>query len=298
MNRSVGKLALVTVALAALLVTTANAQEIFSEDFETVTETGGGVLLIGSGFNWIDNWDDGITGEYAFGGTDGNLQVTGISASGSSTGGVSGSGAGVIELYGATFNMLEEQFTLVTGTGGGLFLGGDGVTADTTAYTDNWDDGIYGEAAYAGTYDGAIVGATGGASADGLTADLAGRLSMSGVDITSGQWYAGMQWEVSAFPGAAPTVNPSFDDNGGSLDGWVAWGNAYAVPDSDLTTMDAHTGTHLLKMWGNFSGSIQRVRRVPERECSGGPGLGAQCVHRTRFERLAGWHVELRHAAD
>ncbi len=246
-------------AAVACAVSAANAQPILTEDFDTVDGTGGGTVLSGSGFNWVDNWDNGILGEYAFAGTAGNLQIGDISAYGDPTGGVSGTGAGVIEASGATFNMLDEDFDGVLGTGGGIFLLGDG-TPDGFNYVTNWDDGISGEGAFGGTFGGAILTVGGNMEAQGVVGggiggSGAGQIDVYGVDITSGGWYAGLQWDVSAFPGAAALYNPGFEDNGGTLPPWEAWGNAYDVHYTDPPVVAAYDGEYVVKMWGNFWGS-------------------------------------------
>ncbi len=261
--------AVVTLIVAA--VSPVRAQ-VLEEDFETTTEQGGGPVLIGSGFNSVDNWDDGLAGENAFAGTVGNTQVDGIVAQGSATAGVGGTGAGVLDVFGVTFNVLDEEFTVVTGAGGGLFLEGDG-TADTEGYTLDWDDGVYGEAAFAGTRNGAVIEVGGGASAEGVTdgglgGGGGGRISMENVTAGSGHWYAGLQWDIGPLPGAAPFFNPGFDDGGGSLDHWTPWDNAYAVPGWDVP-VEPLSETHVLKMWGNFTGSYNDsgvYQEVPAQE--------------------------------
>jgi len=243
-------LAVVAVAVCGASV----SADVINENFNTVTGTGGGPILVGSGFNWVNNWDDGITGEFGFAGTTGFARVGAASAYGAPNGGVNGTGAGILDVTGLTYNMVEEPFDMVTGTGGGLFLVGDG-TANKTGYTTNWDNGIYGEAAFAGTSDGAVIGVNGGAVAQGVVgggvSSGGGRISMSKVTVGAGHWYAGLQWDLGAIPGAAPLYNPNFDEDGMAY--WNPWGNALVVPDYDVPTT-AHSGTHLLKMWGNFTG--------------------------------------------
>ena len=123
---SIGGALLLTMAIAI----PANAA-IVDEDFNTVLGTGGGAFLTGSGFSSTDAWDDGIAGENAFGGTTLHAHVS-MQAYGDTNGGVSGSGAGVLNVSGLNFNMIDEDFESVTGTGGGVFLVGDGITPDVT----------------------------------------------------------------------------------------------------------------------------------------------------------------------
>ena len=247
------------VALAVVLcVSTAPAASILNENFNTVTGTGGGPVLVGSGFNWVTSWDTGITGEQAFGGTTGNASVGAISAFGSTNGGVGNTGAGVIDVTGVGFNLRDENFDSVTGTGGGIFLAGDG-TPDTSGYVLDWDSGIAGEAAFAGTFGGAAIQTGGGASVQGVTTGGvsgtgAGQIAMSGVDVTSGNWYAGLQWDIGPFPEASPFYNPGFESG---FSHWTPSGNAYAITGASIGTT-AHGGTYLLKMFGNFTGGYNQ----------------------------------------
>ncbi|MCA9245298.1 MAG: hypothetical protein KDA32_15185, partial [Phycisphaerales bacterium] len=242
-------------AAAALFAGVSKAQ-IIDEDFDSVTETGGGAVLIGSGFNAVDSWDDGIAFDRAFAGTFGNFNTAGINARGVATGGVAGSGAGLIEITGGAFDILNISFAGVSGTGGGVFLAGDPNAPDTFGFTTNWDTGVGAEGAFGGTFGGATLlgsmsaqGVVGG----GMSGDGAASLDVDDVDISSGNWFAGLQFTIGAFPGANPLLNPGFDDGGGSLASWSTFGNAYAVND---TSTPALTGTHVLKMFGTFTGSF------------------------------------------
>lgn len=229
--------------------------QIIQEDFNAVSGTGGGPILTGQGFNELTNWDDGLLGENAFAGTVGNARVNPASASGSTTGGVGGSGAGVVTITGVTFDILDEPFSTVTNTGGGIFLLGDGITPDTSGFTPSWDDGISGEGAFGGTFNGAVV--IGSMRAEGLPAGgLAGgggRLIVDSVDTTLGNWFAGLVWDIGPFPGSTPVFNPQFDDNGGSLDNWSTFGNA--IPNVLAEPVTPRSGTHVCKMFGQFTGS-------------------------------------------
>lgn len=238
------------------IVAVGSAQVILEENFNNVTETGGGPVLIGSGFNEVNNWDDGISGENAFGGTVGNAFVNPIAAFGDLTGGVGGTGAGIISVDVASFNLLDINFNAVTGTGGGEFLAGVPGLPDTFNFTTNWDDGITGEGAFGGTFGGAIL--LGNMSAQGIPSGGSdnlggGQIDVNNVDVTTGGWYAGLQWDVGALPGAVPLLNPSFDDG---LNNWNPFGNAYSVNDAALAPLD---GGFLLKMFGNFTGGPNTV---------------------------------------
>ena len=249
---------LAVAGLAALPggLSTAQAQ-VLDEGFETVTETGGGIFLDGQGFSLKVGWDDGILGETAFGEFFGNARGV-MTADGVANAGVDGSGAGVIGVSDVNFNLMDENFNGVTGTGGGIFLEATGA-ADTAGFTLNWDDGISGEGAFAGTFDGAVL--QGGVSAQGLPGGGfdglgGGQLVVDDVVLGGGGWYAGLQWDVPGFPGEARLINPGFDDNGGSLDGWGVWSAGFNVlaEDASLIPVVPLSGTHVLKMFGRFNG--------------------------------------------
>ncbi len=237
------------------------AQTILHEDFNGVSETGGGVFLQGAGFALINNWDDGITGENAFAGTGQDTQFGAVAAMGSATAGVAGSGAGVMSVTGVTFNLLDESFAGVTGTGGGAFLVGNG-QPDTFNFTLNWDDGITGEGAFAGTFGGAVL--LGSVSAQGIPAggqgaDGSGQLVVDNVDVSVGGWFAGLQWEIGPFPGAAPLANPGFEEGpvAFGLQGWNTWGNVFTE------NIAPRTGNQHAKFFGTFSGNSGFFQSLP-----------------------------------
>jgi hypothetical protein len=274
--------AVILAAAISLAAVGGAAADAINQNFNGVTGVGGGPILVGSGFNWVTNWDNGITGENAFAGTNGFAQVDAISAFGAPTGGKNNTGAGVLSVSGVSFNMLEQDFAAVTGVGGGTFLVGDG-TPDTTGYTAGWDTGIYDEAAFAGTANGAAIATGGGASATGLLTGGyggggGGQIKMNNVVVGSGMWYAGLQWQVGAFPGAAPLYNPGFDENGIAY--WTPWGNAPVVPGYDVP-VTPHSGTHVLKMWGQFTGGYNTSGAYQELPAQPGQvwELSAQTQH-------------------
>jgi hypothetical protein len=202
-----------TVVLAPALLTQAQGA-MLDEDFNTVTGTGGGIFLTGSGQSTFIDWDDGVLGETAFGETLVHAHAV-MSAQGNPTGGVGGSGAGELEVSNLTFNMLDENFDSVTGTGGGVFLVGDGVTSNISVTTEDWDGGIGGEAAFFETYQGATL--DGFVSAQGLPgADGAGQLVVNGAGVPPGGWRAGLSWTIPGFPAEAAAIlhNGGFDADG------------------------------------------------------------------------------------
>lgn len=252
----------ITTLVAAVAITLATVQvataQVLQEDFEGVSETGIQSILIGAGFNIVDDWDTGLSGENAFAGTVGYLNVNPVSAVGSLTAGVDGGGGATLSVAGVNFNILEHHFNTVTGVGGGVFLAGDGVTPDTFNYTLNWEDAIYGEGAFAGTFGGAIL--VGDATAEGVPGggvDSQGgaRLDVDNVNLgATGGWYAGLQWGAGSLPGGTALVNPSFDDGGvASLTGWSEFGPGWNVLPETITPQSP---PGICKMFGQFNGAV------------------------------------------
>ncbi len=206
----------------------ANAQ--FLEDFNTVTETGGGEFMFGSGYFETLNWDTGLTGEKAFAETDGTIQIS-ADASGDATAGVAGSGAGVLNVAASSFNILAEDFEGAAAAGPTIVLSGDG-TPDAYNLVANWDSGLVGEQAYGGAYGGAYFNGDITAEAiatGGFGGGKAGQIDVLNAVSGAGGWFAGLQWEIGGFPGAAPgLVNPGFEDG---LSGWTYYNNVYHGTD-------------------------------------------------------------------
>jgi hypothetical protein len=252
--------AVLALAIGASWAGLAQAQ-VLSENFDTVTGVGGGDVLVGSGFGLFEDWDTGITGEVAFGGTAGNTQVDSITAAGVPTGGVAGSGAGQITVNNATFNLVDETFNSVTGTGGGVFLAG-GAGPNTFNFTTNWDNGITGEAAFGGTANGAVLNGSMsamGIPAGGVSGTGAGRLVVDNVTVGGGTWYAGLEFDAGPFPGASALANGGFE-TGPRLSpppGWVVFGNS--INNVIIETVTPRTGSQMLKMYGNFTGNYNEA---------------------------------------
>lgn len=253
----------ITLALAcliAMLPTSPLVAQALDEDFNTVTGSGGGPFHSGPGFMLIDDWDSGILGENAFAGTEGNSRFGSVSASGVVLGGVSGTGAGRIEVSGVSFELLSEDFTNATGIGGGPFLVGNG-SPDTFNFTTDWDDGITGEAAFGGTFGGAVL--VGDMSAQALTSGGvsggAGQIAVTNVNLLGGNWYAGLQWDVGQFPGATPLVNAGFEAGGVGIGipNWTTAGNVYTEDDFP------RTGIRVAKMFGTFPGNSSFYQDLP-----------------------------------
>jgi len=85
-----------------MLIASARGQGLV-EDFNAASGSGGATVFSGSGFHELDGWDDGLVGEWAYGGTFGDGAIDSVDASGSTTAGVGGSGAALLSVTGATF---------------------------------------------------------------------------------------------------------------------------------------------------------------------------------------------------
>lgn len=246
--------------IAAVIIVPQAFGQVVNENFNMVTGTGGGQFHTGQGLQLSNNWDDGITGENAFAGTAGNARIAQASALGLPVGGVGGSGAGRIQVSGVTYDLLNEDFNTVSGTGGSTFLVGNG-SPDTFNFTLNWDDGITGEGAFGGTSNGAVL--NGSMSAQGLTSGGvsggAGELTVSDVSVNSGTWFAGLQWEIGAFPGASALLNPGFEGGGigFGIPQWTTFGNVFTEDDAP------RTGIRDAKMFGTFPGNSGFYQNLP-----------------------------------
>lgn len=237
------------IAVTLLGVSVVQAQ-VLDEDFDTVTGAGGGVFLMGPGFEEINDWDTGITGENAFAGTGGNANFAGVSADGLPSGGVLGSGAGSISVNGVVFDLINEDFEAATGTGSATFLVGGG-GPDTSGFTGGWDLGLEGEAAFGGTFDGAVLNGavTARAVLSGGNPGSFGQIDVDDVTLNSGGWFAGLQFDVGSFPAAAALGNPGFE---GPTSAWTGFSNAFEFPDPiEIAPL---TGGGAAKMFGAFSG--------------------------------------------
>jgi hypothetical protein len=245
-------------AIAMLLGSAAHAQ-VLDQNFDTVTGTGGGVFFVGPGFMQTDNFDNGITGENAFAGTGGNASFTGVSAAGLPTGGLLGSGAGQISIGGVIFDLINQDFNTVTGTGSATFLVGGG-GPNTFGFTPGWDLGIEGEQAFAGTFGGAVL--DGSVTARGVVdTDSYGQIVVEDVDPNGGNFYAGIQFEVGSLPGSAALANAGFE---GPASGWTSFSNAFEFPvPIEIAPL---SGAGAAKMFGAFSGPSGLYQDIPTEE--------------------------------
>ncbi len=242
------------VAMAAVLIAilplSAQADIVLQEDFNTVTESGGGEFFVGSGELVIDDWDSGISNESAFAGTTVRAYAH-VAAGGAAAAGVDASGAGTIAVSDVSFNPLHLSFENISGNpGGGVFM--DAASGDES-YMENWDNNIEGEAAFGGVSGGAVL--TGTMSAQALQGAGYAELDVNGVNVGGGMWWAGMMFAAPALEGAVVLENPGFDDDG-ALPPWTPWGNALselgANGSADFTPL---SGARALKMYGTFTGS-------------------------------------------
>jgi len=231
--------------------------QVLDEDFSGVAGDGG-TFFSGAGFGQTFDWDAALSGENAFAGTAGYARIAAALARGLATGGVGGSGAGLIQIDGVTYELVSEDFNAVTGTGGGVFLSGNG-SPDTNGYTPNWDDGIPGEQAFGGTYGGAtLVGqmSATGISTGGVGNTGRGELRVTNVNTLGGNWYAGVQWSLGAFPGAVSLQNASFEDG---LAGWTEYSEGWNIDAVAATpgppAIVPRSGNMVCKMFGRFWGA-------------------------------------------
>ncbi len=248
-------------AAAALLVGawcgSATAQMV-SEDFDAVTGAGGGVFLKGPGTGADVDWDAAITGEAAIGEAVGFARVQ-MSAQGLPGGGVDGTGAGELAADFLSLNLVDEDFDDVAGFGGGAFLIGDGVTANPSGTTSDWDDGIAGEKAFFVARGGAVL--NGAVSAQGLVGggiagSGAGEIAVDDVTSNGGDWYGGLEWTVAGLPGGSGTLgNPGFESGGWStIPDWDTWSAIGEYPSLLIVSTAPQAGAQHIKVWGRASG--------------------------------------------
>lgn len=231
---------------AVALSQPAAAQKI--ENFNTVTETGGGEILDGSGSARVTNWDNGITGEKAFAATEGSIQVS-ATVAGDNNAGVGATGAGVMHVLGLSFNILAEDFETAQAPGTPTMVVDGNGTPDVFNAVTNWDNGLTGENAFGGAYGGAVLNGDITAQAlatGGVSGSKAGQIDVTNVASGAGGWYAGLQWNIGPLPGSAPGLTNGGFESG--LTGWTKFANVYA---SGVYT---HTGTGSVLMYGPFNG--------------------------------------------
>lgn len=253
----------VAAAIAAISMQSGAFAQGLMENFDTVVGGAPTIVLDGSGFSRIDDWDSGIVGESAFAGTNGNI-TTLIRAYGLPAGGVGASGAGAIDFEVGSFNVIDQHFSGVAGTGGGVFLAG-GAGADTFNFA-AWDDNLNDEFAFGGTFDGAVL--DGNMSAQGV---LAGgnpggfaQIDVDNVSLNAGGWFAGLQFDIGAFPGAPALLEGGFEGDaaGQRPTTWSNFGSGVFVE-----TVTPRTGAQDLKLYefnnGQGAGVFQDLPAEP-----------------------------------
>lgn len=233
--------------------------QVLDENFDGVAGTGGGTFFTGKGEGVLDGWDDNLIGEFAFAGTAGNAFMGFADAFGSLVDGVAGSGAGVIEVGDVVYDVISQDFSTVTGTGGGEFLAG-GAGPDTFNFRTNWDDGIDNDIVFGGTFGGAVL--NGGMSAFGSpTAGVGGTggavLDVNDVSLNGGGWYAGLQFDIGSLPGSVSIANAGFEE----ASAWTAFGNAFEAPVP--VEVAPRSGSVAAKMFGAFSGPSGLFQDLP-----------------------------------
>lgn len=198
-------------ALGTLFVCLPAFAQVFYEDFNSVTGSGGGVFLNGSGSGSMFDWDTGLQYETVYGSTVRYAKAT-MEVHGQPAAGLNGSGAARLIVGDISHDLLDEGFFNATGVGGGVFLTSDGTTPNVSRTVTEWDSGVAGEGAFFATHSGGTLNGTFSAFAamnDGFT-DHAGAVAVHGA---SGPWYGGMSFNVpTGFPGGGGVLqNPGFD---------------------------------------------------------------------------------------
>lgn len=264
--RRVGSISALLVSLVAAPV---YGDLILNENFNAATGVGGAVILDGSGFNVLDDFDTGLIGESAFAGTAGRAQLAPVSARGTTNTGVDSTGAAELDVQEVTFHALSFNFEAASGTGGGVFVGSNG----TEGFTNDWDDVLFGENAFFGTTNGAALSAAGSVSAFacttcGLGGSQGGRMIVDDVVLNGGTWFGGLFFAMGALPGgggAGVLVNPGFEEPGPGpffgAEGWTAFGGG-----TFTEVFIPRTGSNHLKIFGNVSGVFQDFAAEPGQE--------------------------------
>ena len=247
-----------TWGLAALALAvcsaTLNAQGI-QEDFNTVAGDPPTTVLNGAGFSQVNDWDSGITGEAAFAGTSGNLTGL-VEAFGLPAGGVAASGAGAIDFMIDSFNIIDFDFDAVAAAGTvEILLGGAG--PGTFNFVSEWDANITDEFAFGGTSPGATLNGNMSVTPSLAGGNPNGQVSLDVNDVTvpmGENWFAGLQFDIGAFPGASALFNPGFEDSpiGPAPSSWPSFG-----PGVNTTDVTPRSGAQALALFEGvqFAGS-------------------------------------------
>lgn len=250
-------------ALGALVLGLPAVAQVFHQNFDSVTGSGGGVFLSGSGSGGLDEWDSGLLNETVWGYT-ARYAKADMEVHGQPGAGVNGSGAAQLIVSNVSHDLMDEPFSAATGTGGGVFLTSDGTVPNVSGNTQNWDDGIGAESAFFATRDGGTLNGTVAAQAalNSGYSDHAGEIVVHGA---SGAWYGGMSFLVpTGFPGGGGVLqNSGFDWNfwwppptGWQWSGNCTTGYCSVVimdPVSSGYTMPPVSPPYIIKTWGTSS---------------------------------------------
>ncbi len=223
-------------AMAIAVCTAQLSAQGIQENFDTVAGDPPTTVLNGAGFNQVNDWDSGITGESAFAGTSGNLTGL-VEAFGLPAGGVAASGAGAIDFMIDSFNVLDLDFDNVAATGTTEILAG-GAGPGTFNFVDGWDANVDGEFAFGGTSAGATLNGSMSVTPSLMGGNPNGRVALDVNDVTvpmGESWFAGLQFDIDAFPGATALANGGFEDSpiGPVPSSWGSFG--FGVNTTDVT---------------------------------------------------------------
>lgn len=250
-----------TALAMALLISPMAYAQVLDDNLDTVTGTGGGVFLVGPGFEQIDAYDTGLSNENAFAGTSGNASFGSASAEGLTSGGVGGSGAVSINISNILFDLINEDFESATGTGESMFLTGDG-NPNLAGFTLGWDIGLEGERAFGTTFNGAVLNGsiTARAITSGGIPGSAGSIDVIDVDPIGGGWSAGLEFSVGVLPGIQALQDASFEALG---TGWTTFGNFFLNDGPQNQGVTPLTGANAAKSFGTFSGPSGAYQEIP-----------------------------------
>jgi len=251
-------------ALAIAICTAQLSAQGIQENFDTVAGDPPTTVLNGAGFNQVNDWDSGIAGESAFAGTSGNLTGL-VEAFGLPAGGVAASGAGAIDFMIDSFNVLDLDFDNVAATGTTEIIAG-GAGPGTFNFIDGWDANIDNEFAFGGTSAGATLNGNMSVTPALAGGNPGGQVSLDVNDVTvpmGESWFAGLQFDVDAFPGATALANGGFEDSpiGPAPSGWGSFG--FGVNTTDVTPL---TGAQCLALFESVqfagAGITQRLPAI------------------------------------
>ncbi len=242
-------------ALAIAVCTAQLSAQGIQENFDTVAGDPPTTVLNGAGFNQVNDWDSGISGESAFAGTSGNLTGL-VEAFGLPAGGVAASGAGAIDFMIDSFNVIDYDFDNVAAAGTTEIIAGL-AGPDTFNFISEWDANLSNEFAFGGTFGGATLNGNMSVTPSLTGGNPDGQVSIDVNDVTvpmDAGWFAGLQFDIGAFPGATALANPGFEDSaiGPAPSSWPSFG-----PGVNTTDVTPRSGAQCLALFEGvqFAGS-------------------------------------------